>query len=301
MNILSYAKNILNFTKRIESSFEEQKFLTANVLIDRNNQKKEISSLSELEFKIFSQWGDDGIIQWLINNIQISHNFFIEFGVEDYTESTTRFLLMNNNWSGLIMDGSKTNIKKIKSKEYYWKYDLMAINAFITRENINIIIKEHVNFEEIGILHIDIDGNDYWIWEQINTISPTIVIMEYNSLLGIERAITIPYEPDFVWTKKHYSNLYFGASLRALCHLAEQKGYAFIGCNSGGMNAYFIKKDKINNKIKEITVEKGFVESKFRQSRDDKGNLSYLPNRSALELIKGMPVFNVLTNQVEPL
>jgi hypothetical protein len=132
-----------------------------------NNQKQFISNLSEVEFQVFSQWGDDGIIQYLINKIDIPHKTFIEFGVEDYRESNTRFLLINNNWTGYVIDGSSEHIDFIKSDTISWACELHAKASFITRDNINDLLKIPGFNKEVGILSIDIDGNDYWIWNTI--------------------------------------------------------------------------------------------------------------------------------------
>ncbi len=155
--------------------------------------------------------------------------------------------------------------------------------------------------KEIGLLHIDLDGNDYWVWKAINVISPIIVILEYNSVLGIDRPITIPYRKDFVRRQAHYSNLYFGASLRALYQLSAEKGYAFIGCNSAGNNAYFVRKDKLNDIVRETSLENGYVVSKIRESTDKAGNLSCLAGNDRIAAIKGMSVYNIDTNQIEKL
>lgn len=247
--------------------------------------------IEETEFKVFSQWGDDGIIQYLISYLNIQNKIFVEFGVEDYTESNTRFLLFNNNWRGLVLDGSESNIEKIRSSYYFWKYDLKTKAAFITAENVNKVISNEGLSGEIGLLHIDIDGNDYWVWKALNIVEPIIMIVEYNSVFGAERPITIPYRDDFSWTEAHYSNLYFGASIVSLFDLAQEKGYAFIGCNTAGNNAYFVKRKYLRD-LKPLTIEEGFVESKFRQSRDEKGRLNYLGRTEQNKILKGLPVYN---------
>jgi hypothetical protein len=224
---------------------------------------------------------------------------FIEFGVKDYRESNTRFLMMNDNGSGFIMGVSKSHLSKIMNSEYYWKYDLVVKTAFVDCENINDLICSSSFEEEVGLLSIDVDGNDYWIWKQIDMISPIIVVIEYNSLFGIERAITIPYEKDFNRTEKHFSNLYFGASLKALHLLAEEKGYGFIGCTSAGNDAFFVRKDKLNSVVKEIPLERGYVLSKDRQSIDQKGNLTLIGGDDRKEIIKGMPVQNIISSKIE--
>ena len=259
-----------------------------------------LNDLHHAEFKVFSQWGDDGIIQYLVNQIDIPEKKFVEFGVENYLESNTRFLLLNNNWSGLVMDGSEENVTFIKSDEIYWKYDLTAKAVFITAENINAKLDEAGFSGEIGLLHIDVDGNDYWIWKAIEDVSPVIAIIEYNSLFGSERAITIPYDPTFYRMDAHHSGLYAGASLAALCDLAEEKGFAFIGSNSAGNNAYFVRKDRLGD-LKTTSVEQGYVASKFREHRDEKGQLTYMAGQEAIKHIHGMPVFNTRTKKVEEL
>lgn len=254
--------------------------------------------LTDAEFKVFSQFQDDGIIQYLVSKVRPSASFFIEFGVENYLESNTRFLLQNNNWSGFVMDGSRSNVEAIRNHYFYWEHDLIALEAFITAENINDLLKQNVPGLKAGLLHIDVDGNDYWIWKAIDCIAPEIVIVEYNSVFGIDRAITIPYTPDFVRTKHHHSNLFAGASLLALCDLAETKGYFFVGSNSAGNNAYFVRKENIGD-IRVLRPEEGYVESKFRESRDAKGNLTYLRGKERLEAIRGMKVFNTRTGKPE--
>jgi hypothetical protein len=263
--------------------------------------RKNINQLCDVEFRVFSQFGDDGIIQWLANNLEFPNKTFIEFGVEDYRESNTRFLMMNDNWSGFIMDGSPTKIASIVNSEYYWKYELFTRSAFIDCSNINELLSSCPFDREVGILHIDLDGNDYWIWKEIDVICPVLVMLEYNSVFGMDRSITIPYDKNFVRTKSHCSNLYWGASLNALNQLSEEKGYSFIGCNSAGNNAYFVRNDKLNDVIKKSNLENGYVPCKFRESRDRNGNLTYLAGNQRIEDIRGMPVYNLETKQVEEL
>ncbi len=280
---------------------EDHLLLLGRLLSETVRSKSEIGSLSEVEFKVFSQWGDDGIIQWLVNNLDIPNRTFIEFGVQNYRESNTRFLMMNDNWSGLVMDGSEANVAQIVDSEYFWKYDLKAKAVFIDRSNVNELIASAGMEREVGILHIDIDGNDYWIWKEIEVISPIVVILEYNSVFGLERAITVPYRADFDRTKAHHSNLYFGASLAALHRLSSDKGYSFIGCDSAGVNAYFIRRDRLNGRVREVSLEDGYVMSKFRESRNERGELTYVSGRDRIELIRGLPVYNVVTGAVEAL
>ena len=119
-----------------------------------------LPSTQEAEFRVFSQWGEDGIIQWLVHLVPIARRVFVEFGVQDYQEANTRFLLVNDGWSGLIMDGDENYINRIRSSDLYWRYNLKAQSAFVTRENINELLLASGMSGDIGLLYIDIDGND---------------------------------------------------------------------------------------------------------------------------------------------
>lgn len=272
----------------------ESKLLTARVLIKQMKSAGTLACISDAEFKVFSQFGDDGIIQYLIQQIGIpaDRHTFIEFGVQDYQESNTRFLLMNDNWRGLILDGDQVNMDKVIQGGDYWRHDLTAVAAFIDRDNVNDLFSSHGFTGEIGLLSIDIDGNDYWVWERIEAVNPMIVVAEYNSTFGAQHAVTIPYDPAFQRNSAHYSNLYWGASLKALCLLAQRKGYAFVGSNSAGNNAYFVRSDKLGC-IKPISVEEGYVDARFRESRNAKGDLTYLRGSARLQEISDMEVFDI--------
>lgn len=259
-------KQVESIRQQLHTEIETQKILSAQSIIKLNNSLSKVNKLSELEFKVFSQWGDDGIIQYLIHQLNIRTKTFIEFGVENYTESNTRFLLMNNNWKGIVIDGSPDNIQYIKNDNITWKHSLTALQKFITPENINPIFSEQGFSGEIGLLSIDIDGNDYYVWNAINTVSPIIVICEYNSLFGAKAPYTIPYESSFVRAQQGFAKLFYGASITSLCDLAENKGYSFIGCNSAGNNAYFIRNDRLKESgFLKLSPEEGFIESNFRE------------------------------------
>ena len=301
MKIKFFIKNLLKqITIKVFQKERETELLALGKIL--SNQQYQISSnnINDYEFKIFSQCGDDGIIQYLIKKLNIENKYFIEFGVGDFSESNCRFLMMNNNWSGFVMDASNTNIKKLKSESWFWKYNLLAKSKFVTRDNIDDIISS-IKEENIGLLHIDIDGNDYHIFKEMNLklLNPSIIIIEYNSLFGVVRALTIPYRADFNRTKAHHSNLFFGASLKALNHAAENKGYSLIGTNITGNNAYFIRKDLLNKKIKSLDIKSAYHYSKFREGRDLKGLFSFKSENERFKEIEGLQVKNVLTGEME--
>lgn len=296
--MMSRVKRLLGNTgsTTINRRFDQISMMLGYLMVNQQNST-EIQSLEKAEFQVFSQFGDDGIIQYLINSISIENKKFVEIGVEDYKESNTRFLLQNNNWKGLVIDGSIDNIQCIKNSELYWKYDITAVESWVTIENINQILVENSFLGDIGLLSIDVDGMDYYIFEAIEVISPRILIIEYNSLFE-ERSVVVPYEKNFDRSKAHFNHMYFGASLNALKNLGAKKGYEFIGCNKNGINAYFLRRD-IFEKSYNLEVNHDFVRSKIRQSRNEQNQLNYLSFEECLKQLEGLEVYNVDTNKIE--
>jgi hypothetical protein len=252
-----------------------------------------VDHIRSKEFRVFSQWGEDGIIQHLVSQLKIDRSVFVEFGVENYTESSTRFLLINNNWSGLVIDGSAANIDYIRNDPIYWRYNLKAEHSFVTRDNINQLISKNGIKGEIGLLSVDIDGNDYWVWEAIDVVQPIITIVEYNARFGPEAAVTVPYQADFVRGTAHHSMLYYGVSLNALCLLGKKKGYAFVGCNSAGNNAFFVRNDRMTAGLRELTAAEGYVRNQFRESRDASGQLLFESPETGQKVPEHLPLVKI--------
>lgn len=253
----------------------------------------------QVGFSVFSQSDEDGILQYLIHHIAIPNKTFIEFGVENYEESNTRFLLLNDRWQGLLLDACEDDIRYIQSDDIYWQHDLQVQRTWITRENIDALLAASGFSEDLGLLSIDIDGNEYWLWEAIETLRPRIVIVEYNGLFGLQ-PLVVPYQEDFQRTAAHHSNLYYGSSLGALNHLARKKGYLLLGSNIFGHNAFFLRAD-IAGEFKGLSPEDIYRASYFRESRDPAGKLSYLRGGERFELIQDLPVVDVTTGKTAPL
>jgi hypothetical protein len=258
-------------------------------------QVAQCSDVRQAEFRVFSQWGEDGIIQYLLRYIPVERPMFVEFGVENYTESNTRFLLTNNQWAGLIIDGSAENIDYIKRDAIYWASNLKAEHAFITKENINDLLSRNGIAGDIGLLSVDIDGNDYWIWQAISTISPRIVICEYNSHFGSSAEVTIPYEEAFVRGTAHFSKIYYGASIAALHSLAVTKGYSLVASNAAGNNIFFVRDDLVGS-LPVLSPAQAYRPAQFRESHDEHGRLTYDDFDTRLRKISHLPLFDLRTN-----
>lgn len=281
----------------VGKSTTEAKMLMAKLLIDRMIERGLIADIQQMEFKVFSQFGEDGIIQYLVNRAGITpeERLLVEFGSDFYGEANTRFLVMNDYWRALLIDGSQKSIQSIRKQPFFWERDLTAVTAFIDADNINEIIGTADYRGKIGLLSIDIDGNDYWVWDRISVVDPVIVVAEYNSLFGSMRAVTIPYDPKFYRLDAHYSGLYFGCSLKALEILGARKGYALVGSNRAGNNCFFVKRDRLNGQPA-LSAEQAYVQSRFRDMRNSSGEFTFIADHAVqLRAIADLPLVDVET------
>lgn len=272
MKIINKILEIFKNINSIKLNLDQLK-INQFALFDQFINNYSISEISNLNFKIFSQFNEDLIIQYLIKNITIKNKNFIELGVENYEESNTRLLLEKDNWNGLIVDSSKKHIDEISQKNFFWRHSLIAEKEFITKENINHLLTKKGFFGEIGILSIDIDGNDLWVWDEISVVIPDIVIIEYNSKLGKDKSLSIKYEKNFTREKFGIGKLIYGASLKALIKISSKKGYSLVATNKNGNNAFFVKKELLTEKVKEINLEEGYKKSLFREYINLKNNI----------------------------
>ncbi len=213
-------------------------------------------SLRDVGFRTFSQFEEDGILLYLFAAIGTHKRTFVDIGSADGINSNCANLAMNFGWNGLFIDGSQANIER--GKKFYekhpdtWAYPPKFVRAFVQRENINELIESAGFRGVIDLLSIDIDGNDYWIWDALNVIEPRVVIVETHIEFGM-RSIVVPYDKDYSYPGKHPD--YHGASPVAMAKLAGKKGYRLVGANSYGFNTIYIKKGIAEDILPEVSVE----------------------------------------------
>lgn len=294
MEVVHFEARRVEYVERI--LINQGRLLTTQQTNGSTNQRL---NLKEKEFSIFSQFGEDGIIQYLVNLIDIPNKTFIEFGVEDFGESNCRFLMMKDNWRGFVIDGNDRNISRLIKNYYYWKYDLQAICAFVNKDNIEDLLDQSGFDHDLGILSIDLDGVDYFILSSIAKFKPRILICEFNPIFGPTRKVTVPYDEKFQRFKHHYSGQYWGASLSAINDVATRLGYGLIGTNSAGHNAFFIRDDLMKQPLNRMDPERAFNSPTYRDSRDVRGNISFINFSARQKLIQGLPVLNTETHSLE--
>ena len=265
-------------TRRLRAIFDIPKLFVA---IDDNLQnllRLHYASLSEetdtkttlrrSEFKVFSQNGEDGILLYIFSAIGTFNRSFVEFGFGDGKECNTANLSINYGWKGLLMDCGEENVAG--ARRYYDACvqpdpaKVRIVQCFISAENIEQVLSENGVEGEIDLLSIDIDGNDFWVWKAIRNVNPRVVVVEYNASFGPERSLTVKYDPEFDRHRKHASGLYHGASLAALTKLAHDKGYRLVGCDSQGVNAFYVRDEVAEGKIDSIPVQEAYYPMALR-------------------------------------
>jgi len=225
---------------------------------DRNSDRKRLLVHG---FRGYSQHDEDGMIQEIFKRIGISKRVFVEFGVGDGTENNTLYLMLSG-WRGLWIDGSEANATAIRNRfsSFVQAEQLTFVRRFVERDSINDLIGQAHVSGEIDLLSIDIDGNDYWVWETISVVQPRAVVIEYNAVFRPPLAIVAEYKRDFVWD----GTSYYGASLKALETLGSRKGYALVGCSLSGINAFFVRQDLVrDNFCAPFTAENHFEPPRF--------------------------------------
>jgi hypothetical protein len=191
-----------------------------------------LKNLKYFEKKIYSQNGEDGIIEVVFRKVKPLNNYYVEIGSGDGSENNTKYL-KEKGWKGIWFDKNYSKNKDV-------------IQKLITKENINDLFKKYNIPKTFDVLSIDIDGNDYWIWKALKGYQPQLVVIEYNSSIPSDISKVIPYNPKFTNTKTNY----FGASLKALNKLATMKGYDLLYCEKRGVNAFFLRKNLFSNNFK---------------------------------------------------
>ncbi len=219
-------------------------------------KKGETLSLTDTGFRVYSQFEEDGKLLFVFSVVGMSNKTFVEIGSDDGVNSNSANLYFNFGWHGLFMDGNPKSVKRgVKFFNKYphpWYYKPKFVCAKVTRENVNDLIEGAGYSGEIGLLSIDIDGNDYWVWDAITVIDPQVVIIETHTEFGMNN-IVVPYDPDYSFPGKHPD--YHGASPVAMNKLAQKKGYRLVGANELGFNFIFVKKGLADKVLPEVSVE----------------------------------------------
>ena len=255
--------------------------------------------LWDAEVKVYSQWGEDGILDYICEKIELAKPRVIEIGSGNFTECNSRFLAENRSASVFAVDGREDLIPSIESNSLRWKSHIFGYRTWVTPENVNEILdKARQAIGTPDIFSLDLDGNDYWILQAANLDSVSVVVVEYNPLFGHNMAVTVARDDSFDRTSKHYSWLYYGASLKAFVDLLRKKDFEFVGTNRVGNNAFFVKKELRNQFSLEISSDfSEYTDWRIRETRSLDAQLTYASGYDRVAEIKNLPLIDLETGQ----
>lgn len=239
------------------------KFLYRNIRYIKNKR------ITQYYNSIYSQNGEDGLIEEIFRRIGTTNKYFMEFGVHSYKNNTT-FLLVSG-WEGVWIEGSNEKFVtlqlKLSTKDMI---RLKYINAFITKDTFKQVLVDYNIPNSIDLLSIDIDGNDFYIFKTLKSFRPRVVIIEYNASLGPSKSLVMEYNTNFHWKGGNY----FGASLKALEKLGAEMGYMLVGCDFSGTNAFFVDQDCVKNHFEEpFTSENHYEPPRYFLRKTSSTNL----------------------------
>lgn len=282
---LVYLRDLSERMDLIEATADRAAQGLADVVL-RRGEKWQPQSLEEAEFRIRSQYGEDGILRYIFQHVGIKTHTFIEFGIQSGRECNSAHLALSEGWSGLFIEGDPKHAAW--AREYYERM-LKAESGrvkvkcgFLTKDNINKQLGPGC-CDELDLLSIDIDGNDYWIWQAISA-RPRVVAIEYNAVFGATEPLSVPYDPVFQRNSRG-DGMYFGASLAALTKLGNERGYALVGCSANGINAFFVRRDVLCPPLCDLTAAQAF--------RPHFGLIRHMTQEEQFRLVEKLPLAKV--------
>ncbi len=219
--------------------------------------------LEPFELGFYSQYGEDGVILYLLHKIGVASRLVVEIGIEDGRECNSANLVLNHGWRAVQFEADEALSQS--AREFFSSRlgkdnaRCTTLHAFVTAENVNELLENAGITGEVDVFSLDIDGNDYWVWHALTAFRPRIAVIEYNASYGDEKSVTIPYDPNFVLSRVKEKRYFHGASLVALTKLSKSKGYVLVGCESSGANAFFVREDLAEPaRLREVDVNTAF-------------------------------------------
>lgn len=199
-----------------------------------------LEDLRSHEGSVYSQGGEDGVLAHVFECIGTTNRRFVEFGAWDGLHwSNTALLRLEQGFSGLLMDGDPERAGRLVRCET------------VTAENVNALFRKYEVPPAFDLLSIDIDGNEYWVWNALDGYRPRVVLIEYNVFFSTDVSKTMPYDAAHRWDK----TMFHGASLAALRKLGRKKGYSLIHTDSYAPNAVFVEDGALPPALVDLPIQ----------------------------------------------
>jgi hypothetical protein len=188
------------------------------------------------ERRVYSPNGEDGIIQEILHRIGIEGRYCVELGVKSGTESNCARLLLEENWLGLLVESDPQKCRQW-TECYRSLWGVRCVHAVVTSRNVEHLLAENSVPFNLDVLSIDVDGNDYWLWNALNRWRPRLLVIEYNPHIPPSKKWVMQENLDHKWD----GTTYYGASLASLTALGRKKGYTLVATDSTGKTAFFVR------------------------------------------------------------
>lgn len=211
-------------------------------------QGLKLPAFGDTEFRVFSENGEDGLLVFLFAVIGTTNKISVEICGGDGITNCTANLIVYHGWQGYLFEGNPARVAI--ARDFYRQHQLTRqsmvtiAQEWISPSTINDTLTKHGLSGEVDLLSLDMDSLDYWVWEQIDVISPRAMICEFNNLWPADKALTVPNDPQF---KPEYNSSFgadfSGATLAAFVKLGKRKGYRLVGGQRLGYNALFLRND----------------------------------------------------------
>ena len=292
------------FYKLFFKDYQNRKLLMIGLshILNMRKNYSNVENLNDLDFRIFSQNGEDGILDYLLYQLKIEKPKFLEIGVGDYSEANTRFIRDRSSTKGSIVDCIEDFENRVKKNVKLWRGELKIIKKEINSDNIKDIINDDNIFLNLDLFSLDIDSIDYWILEKLPKNFSKIAVLEFNPVFGNNLKISVPNFKSFNRSEYHHSNLCFGMSLKAAIDLMAEKNFYFLGTNLFKNNAFFVSNDydkDIYFKNLKLDNLKDHTNATFSESRDIDGNLNYLSGEKKIKAIEECEVIDLSDNKLK--
>jgi hypothetical protein len=200
------------------------------------------------EFSGFSQNGEDGIIDVLVSGLRDRTRQFVEIGASNGLQNNSSFRAVACRESGVMIDGGSRDVKRCGELLRMFTLGVDCRERFVSEDNVVDEMRSWPT-RTPDLFSLDIDGQDYWVMQALLQAGfrPSVIVVEYNSAYGPERAETIPRNPAFSYLTASEHRLYYGVSLTAWNRLLAACGYLGICTDSNGVNAFFVLPERMTD------------------------------------------------------
>lgn len=201
---------------------------------DLQNNAKSASPLLAFSNNVASQFGEDGILQAIFEAVGVTNSFLVDCGAGDGNKFSNSWNLVHEKkWGGILIEADSDRFEKLKS-QYLQRPDVSCAHLCVgwgVENSLDQILFSNNSPKYFDFLSIDIDGNDYHVWDAMKNYRPRVVVIEFNP--------TIPADVSFVQEKREF--VFQGSSLFSICELARNKGYELVAVTL--VNAIFVEKE----------------------------------------------------------